>query len=567
MGALARILSGGLDPATAPPAELRFRRNLGVVGLAGVVLGLLVLAVNPLVGAADDNPFVAAYLATLLVTLWVHGRGWAPRLVFHALLSSTWAVTFVAAWDKGLATNAWSFLALVPIAAAFTDRGRGVWVWGGVSLISVLALGWPMEEVEITVEALLVIFSVTCLVAAVSKTQRWLAQRLEGVVVELERENRERRAAEDAAREAARAKADFLATMSHEIRTPLHGVIGAAQLLGSSPLDREQRELLATLDTSAELLLALIDDVLHLSRIEARGVVLEAVPVQLERHLREVTAPQARIAEAKGLEFAYRVSPECPRWLRQDPTRLGQVVLNLVGNALKFTERGAVTLRVEPRGERLLVEVEDTGIGIEPAALERLFRPFTQADGTIARRFGGTGLGLSIVREIVKAMGGQVEVRSTPGRGSTFSVEIPLTPCEPPQVLLPERDRGERPAPATKRVLVADDNEVNRKILSRMLGQLGAEVTTSEDGVQALARLEEGAFDLVLMDVQMPELDGLEATRRIRSGGRHPGLRVGGLSAGVQESERAEALGAGMDDYLTKPVRLAELRDALTRWG
>ena len=564
--AFERAFNGGLDPALAPPAELRWRRTTCLVGFSVFLPAFAALLTNPLIGAGEDNAVVTAMVVSLSAVLALHATGRAPRAAAQLMVVIAFVGTLLSTLDTGVRGNTWTFVMIVPVFAALLGRGFEGSIWGlivaGALLVVDLRLGSP--DPEKLVEAIAATLTVTLMVQVFRLNQRWFARALERSVVELEREVEERRAAQARAQEASRAKSDFLATMSHEIRTPLNGVVGASELLGLTELDPKQTELLQTVQTSSELLLTLINDVLHLSRLEARGVELESIPVQIASHIERVTAPLALKARSKGLKFELDVADDCPEWIYGDPTRLGQIVLNLVGNATKFTQRGTIRVALRSCGDRLSLSVEDSGIGIPKEAQSKLFQPFVQAERSTSRRFGGTGLGLSIVRHLVEAMDGRVHLRSEPKEGSTFEVVLPLRPAKAPEST---RAAARAKAEGSLRVLVADDNAVNRMVVGRMLRTLGAAVATAENGLRAIERLEEQTFDLILMDVQMPELDGLEATQRLRERPRGRAVPVVGLSAGAQETDRTAALEAGMDDFLTKPIRLAELQDALARWS
>ena len=393
-------------------------------------------------------------------------------------------------------------------------------------------------------------------------------------ITERKRTENALKAARDAAAATNRAKSQFLANMSHEIRTPLNGILGMTQLLAGSRLDAEQQFRLDVVRRSGDHLLELINDILDFSKIEAGRLAIEHAPFDLRRAISDVADLLAAVAHDKRIAFAVSVDAGVPRWVKGDSSRVKQVLNNLLGNAIKFTDRGHVRLSVrrsEVAGKALLrFEVEDTGIGIPAENAEGIFDAFRQADSSLVRRHGGTGLGLTISRELARAMGGDIGHSSEPGRGSTFWFTADLPETAVPDVA-GERVGAPPVSPDIRlsgRVLLAEDNEVNALVAKAYLEQFGLSVDCADNGVQALDRATADDYDLVLMDCQMPEMDGFEATRRIRAHEKAFGLRpvsVVALTANAIRGDRERCLEAGMDDYLPKPFRSPELRAMVER--
>jgi|GEM_PF-2926749 len=372
------------------------------------------------------------------------------------------------------------------------------------------------------------------------------------------------------AQAASRFKSQFLANMSHEIRTPIHGIMGMQELVLQSELQPVQRESLEIAHSATRSLLSLLNDILDLSKIEADCIELTPETLNLHGMIVELERQFRASARVSGVDFNVAIAPEAPKYVKADPVRLRQVLTNLLSNAFKFTSAGSVTLRcsavVPPeaaarRGAaRFHFEVQDTGIGIEPSEQEQIFSAFHQADGSITRRFGGTGLGLTIASRLVALMGGDLRCESAKGQGSRFCFDVDLPLAANPETPEPQGGDG---APASKlRVLLAEDNSINQIVVRRPLEALGHKVVTCQDGEQAVALCSKGEFDVVLMDVQMPVLDGLEAARRIRraeADAGTPRVPILALTANSLREQVNACFAAGMDDCLCKPFLPADL--------
>jgi two-component system, sensor histidine kinase len=383
------------------------------------------------------------------------------------------------------------------------------------------------------------------------------------------------------AERANRSKSKFLANMSHELRTPFNGILGMLSLLSTTGLSAQQSDYVKTANASASHLLNVLNDILDISALDEGKISIKPEPCHLPdllKDIEKVTRPQAA---AKGLGFVFQVHPDLAPWGLMDATRLKQILFNLINNAIKFTERGSVTVTVSRApslpwdqpitlGPILRFDVEDTGIGMAEEAIEGLFQRFHQVDNGVARQFGGSGLGLEISQSLARMMGGDIEVRSTLREGSCFTLELPFNLCDAPAsiaTLVPmSTTSADIKVANSYRVLVAEDNPVNRKFVGILLDRMGYQTTFCENGQLAVDCVQSGNFDLVLMDVHMPVMDGLAATRAIRAlPGNVRHIPIVALTADAMSSAQEDALGAGVNFFVTKPVHMAQLQDAIAR--
>ncbi|MEY3842220.1 MAG: hypothetical protein RLZZ542_1330, partial [Pseudomonadota bacterium] len=391
-------------------------------------------------------------------------------------------------------------------------------------------------------------------------------------ITDLKNDARALSEARDIAQSANSAKSQFLANMSHEIRTPLNGVIGLAQVLAKTPLSTQQAEMLELIQSSGRTLQALLSDILDLARVESGRLELANEPFHLGRAVREAAQLHESSAEAKGLQFFVEIDDQTDRWIHGDIVRVKQILTNLVSNAVKFTQTGFVSLTVAPGPDRdgtptLRFSIEDTGIGFDSKTRERLFSRFEQADGAITRRFGGSGLGLAISRQLAEMMGGDLDCESEPGGGSAFILTIPFSPADAPDAVPGLALEPDSDAPPIVRVLLADDHPVNRKLVEMILTGAHTELTSVENGAEAVQACRDRDFDIILMDMQMPVMDGLSATREIRLNEAAMGLGrtpIVMLTANALADHIASAEAAGADRHLAKPFDAAELLELIT---
>ena len=564
------------DSRREDPVELR--QSYLLVGMLTIILCTIPINIVQQV-ITKQWPLLVFSIATAVLAMGMlllyRVLGWHAVSSQILLVWGYFAIVGTSALSGGIFSPVMPFLALLPLLAlALQDRRRAA-MWMGLAFAAIVIMAMLADTTgellaqTVIFERPLPIAANLLLMLAYCAGSAWFLESLN----QLNRNQlvEQRIQADDANA----AKSEFLANMSHELRTPMNGVLGLTEIvLLDSSLASQHRDRLQTVLQSGRALVDLLNDILDLSKVEAGQLVLEEIPWNPRRVMGDVELLFGEVARRKGLDLSLEVIPDdLPEWVLGDPTRARQVVCNLVGNAVKFTEQGSVHIQLSSHEGQLRVSVEDTGPGISTTVQARIFEPFTQADASTARRHGGTGLGLTICRRLTTMMGGSLVLESIIGTGSTFVVQLPICPCESPsrdeprsQRHLPQPTRpssyGSHSSPIAhtprRRVLLVEDVEVNRIVTTTMLKQLGCSVDVAEDGARGLATiLGDPSYDLVLMDWHLPELNGLEVTRLVRLAGHK--LPIVGLSASVRPEEKAQAIDAGMNGFLGKPFS----RDAL----
>ena len=572
------LWNGGLDPESTEPDLLRERRTISTSILVLMPLGITVIVINMALGLPQDNPIIASGLLFVCSALYVQSKWNSPKIAANMAVFGFWLILVLVMSTSGILGQTWLWLFGVPAMAALLGGlisgvfwsvacATTIWVFAVLHLNDRLILDDQVKVLDhayvlgLATEGTLVLVLLCVAVLIFRHGENKAEEKLKKTVVTLKTEVHHRGLAEEKARVSEQSKSAFLAAMSHELRTPLNGVIGAIRLLLDSDVEKEKLEYANVARESGEMLLELINNIMDLSSLESGSVRLENIAVDLRSLLTKTMAPFEFQAQNKNLDFQIEVDDATPEYVMGDPTRIRQVLINLVGNALKFTENGEIEISVDVIGEHLSIIVSDSGIGIPQEALGSLFEAYVQADSSTTRIFGGSGLGLSIVKKLITNMKGSIKVTSVPGEGSKFSI---LLPCVVGEFVPETLEEVIEDDIVPMKILVADDNAVNRMVLSRLLEKDDHSIVSVADGREAVDYVSCHKVDVVLMDIQMPVLDGISATEEIRGlDGEKSSTPIIAITANTSSQEVDRMMAAGMNDYVSKPFRYEDLRDVL----
>ena len=561
----------------------------------------LILVVGNLAATGDmiRVAIISAVMLCALIALYAQAYKDMHRQAALAIIFALWFSPLLLMLNEGFSSTNWAWLLPVILLANYIMSRFASIVFTAISVLALAGIavltskGLVGHDISVQEHSGTVavagslIFVLACILGYAYRTSQLRSEeQLNRSMNNLREEVEIRRTAEMKALAGERAKSTFLATVSHELRTPLNGVIGAGQLLATHELDNEKRELVDIITTSGELLMEVINNVLDLSRLDEGKLELKISPVNLVHTVEACLAPMRVICKDKRVSLNLHTAEGVPSWVLTDGTRVQQILMNLVGNAVKFTPEGRIDVFLDRKDGDIVLSIKDTGIGIAEDKLQQIFDPFVQADSSVDRRYGGSGLGLTVVQRLTRLFRGDIDLQSELGVGTTFTLCLPMQECEAPEVKpdpmpklvddlksktaqLLSLAQSEASAPKhAVTVLVTDDNIVNRKVANKLLQKLGCEVIEAADGLEALDTVSRGKIDVVLMDVQMPNMDGLTATSEIRKmSSPLCDTPIIGLSANAMPQDQQNMLKAGMDSYLAKPVHLDQLRTALDGVG
>jgi signal transduction histidine kinase len=572
------LWNGGLDPKIASPGQLRERRTTSSSIFLLTPIGILVLVVNVFRDLTQDNPVISAGLLFIVSAIYIQAKWNAPKFAANMPVVGFWSILVLIMLSSGLLGPTWIWLFAVPAIAALLGGLMSGVCWSMVCALTI----WVFTALQVTGRLLLdsevqsfdndyvlslafegtLVLVLSCVAVLVFRYAENAAQdKLTETVISLENEVHYRALAEEEARDSEKSKSAFLAAMSHELRTPLNGVIGAIRLLLESNKESEKTEYAIVARESGEILLELVNNIMDLSSLESGTVKLESIVIDLPKLIKQTMGPFQFQAQIKGLDFAIDIDESMPNYIMGDPTRLRQVLINLVGNSLKFTECGEVRVKVKKKDEKIKIVISDSGIGIAKEAQTSLFEPYVQAESSTTRKFGGSGLGLSIVKKLITTMDGSIKVTSVPGEGSRFTISLP---CEISDQKPEEKETKTQYEITPLNVLVADDNAVNRMVLSRLLEKDDHSVISVTNGREAVDYICNHEVDVVLMDIQMPELDGISATKEIRSlECEKSKTTVIAITANTSNVDVEKMIDAGVDNYVGKPFRYEEVQRAM----
>jgi signal transduction histidine kinase/ActR/RegA family two-component response regulator len=577
------LYDGGLNPFDANPAELKKRRAFSVSVSILNPIAFFMMLLNWQLASPSENLFIATALIVINLSLYVQAffnqRFWAANL---ALLTYWLVIVRLIVLYGLIGAHIFWLFPIAPMAILLSGTRTG-WYWCLICILPLFSV-WLLEANNILViqysltnlvdqarntnsgfifasEASIIVLVLTAATTFFKHSQTVAEKNLQNTVSSLREEITIRRLAEKTAVDSEKAKTVFLATMSHELRTPLNGIIGASRILNKATDPDERQTFNNVIVQSSETLLELINNILDISSLESDKVILESLPFNLKKFIDQTISPFVFQSYSKKLKISYEVADQLPETIMGDPTRLRQILINLISNAVKFTQEGSVSVSLSQEFKQLKIEVRDTGIGVPAGAQATLFEPYVQADADTTRKYGGSGLGLAIVKRLSDAMAGDISFESELGKGTCFTLYLPLIEAAANAIEDEKDGHDKTPLLLPKLdILVVDDNAVNRIVLAKILEKDNHNVVAVTNGAEAVEYASNHDLDLILMDIQMPEMDGLTATQTIRaSAARNTNIPVIAISANLAKTDRSNAVNAGMNGFVSKPFRYEEL--------